>query len=78
MCREDSVPFGLLNLVLLVKSCSVMDDAVPALGPAWVNSCICYVSVVRWSDHRSLYNGAQMVTVAWQGMDSYMQEMTHG
>lgn len=62
--------------VLLVKSCSVMGDAVPALGPPWVKSCICYVSLVSWSDHSSLYNRTEIVTAAWQGRDSYRHEMT--
>lgn len=62
--------------VILVKSCSVMGDAVPALGPPWVKSCICYVSLVSWSDHSSLYNRTEIVTAAWQGRDSYRHEMT--
>lgn len=81
-CAVKSVPlcevsFFVLKLTCsLVKSCSVMGDAVPALGPPWVNSCICSVSLVRWSDHSSLYNGTEMVTAAWQGIDGYRQEMT--
>lgn len=36
------------NSVLLVKSCRVTGDTVPV-------SCICDMTVARWSDHSSLY-----------------------
>ncbi len=62
--------------VLPVKSCSVMGDAVPALRPPWVKSCICYVSVVSWLDHSLLYNRTEIVTVACQATNSCRREMT--
>lgn len=52
MCCKVSVSLCLILCanahVLLVKSCLVMGDTVPV-------SSICYITVVRWSDHSSLY-----------------------